>query len=77
MVLRYFNSYQDLFDLELFQSKISSGSSTISDGEQRIFSGLPFWEINEELLMGLKEDQSSLASIGEDGSFVNGLGHRN
>lgn len=63
--------------MEFFQSKISSSSTTIADVEMRVFSGLPFWEINEELLMGLVEENAHLVTENMDGSFVSQLGYKN
>jgi len=75
-VLRYLCAYQNLYDLEFFQCKISSDSTTVADAEQRTFAGLPFWDINEELLLGLKPDSETLMRD-EQGSFVSHLGTKN
>jgi hypothetical protein len=75
-VLRYLCAYQNLYDLEFFQCKISSESFTVADAEQRIFSGLPFWDMNEELLLGLKPDNESLITD-ENGSFISHFGTNN
>ena len=73
-ILRYFNSLQNLFDLEFFQTKISSNSQTTSELEKCVQSGLPFWEISEDtLILG----DNNFASENEDGSLISNLGYKN
>jgi len=55
----------NLFDLELFQAKLSSNAKTLADLEKSVLSGSPFWEISEEELMGADESESvSISDLG-------------
>jgi hypothetical protein len=61
-----FTALQNLFDLELFQSKLTSNAKTLADLEKSVLSGLPFWEISEEELMAGDSDERTglIADLG-------------
>ncbi len=51
-ILKYFKNVQSLFDLEIFQNKISSHAHTVATMEKFVLSGLAFWEDGDEALFG-------------------------
>lgn len=51
----YFKSLSNLYDLEVFQNKISSSALTVATLEKNVLSGVPFWEESEDALF---EDNS-------------------
>jgi hypothetical protein len=74
MLLKYFNSLQNLFDLEFFQTKMTTSSKTMAEIESKVLSGLSFWEMSEEELM---ESNKINVVANADGSFISNLGYHN
>ena len=44
----YFKSLSNLFDLEVFQNKVSSSAFTVASLEKQVLSGIPFWEESDD-----------------------------
>lgn len=59
--LKYWRAASDIFDLEYFVNKLSTTAFTIATVERSILSGLPFWDLLNEV-----EEQSESSSSEEE-----------
>ncbi len=55
---------------------MTTGSKTMAEIENRVLSGLSFWELSEEELIESNKTTDVVANA-TDGSFISNLGYRN
>jgi hypothetical protein len=77
MLLKYLNSLQNLFDLEFFQTKMTSNAKTMAEIEYKVLSGLSFWEMSEEEIIEANKTEIVTAANTTDGSYISNLGYKN
>jgi len=60
IILSYFKSISNIFDLEFFTNKLGSSANTASNVEKMVLSGVPFWEDGDDSLFAdMDGDESS------------------